>query len=170
MLDRTAPALSPTHTPVSTPIAVLARTELDDTHAVPTLRLPPTRACALRLVVPISDTTTVTLTDPVVGPFVATTLLSAAVPPPKLTTRLALDRVPPDVSPRHAPASSPCPLLPTTLLDDTHAVPATQLRPTDAHGLRSTAPTDVTATVTLTDPVVGALLALALLADSDPPE
>jgi hypothetical protein len=145
----------------------LPRTLLDDTHTVPASALPPTRPRALRSTAPTLDTTTVKLTDPVVGPFVVTTLLTANDTPPKLTPRLKLDRVRPLLNSTLTPLSDPKPALHPTLLDDTHCVPCPELPLIRDPTLRSTPPTDNTNTVMLTPPVVGLLVGTVLLSDRD---
>ncbi len=81
MLDRVCPDVAATLSPVSDPRPALPRTQLDDVHTVLTCALPPTRARALRSAAPTDDTQNVMLTDPVVGAFVVTTLLTASDTP-----------------------------------------------------------------------------------------
>ena len=54
-------------------------------------------------------------------------------------------------------------------LDDVHTVPPKPDRPIDTLGLASAAPIELASTVTLTEPLLAMFVAVALLADSDPP-
>ena len=65
-------------TPVSYPSPAFPRIELDDIHTVPTAPLRPTRLRGLKFspTLPTFDAKTVKLTDPVLGAFVVTALLT----------------------------------------------------------------------------------------------
>jgi hypothetical protein len=76
-LDRVRPDVDTTPSPLSDPRPHFDRTLLDDTHTVPTAPLPPIRLLTLRSTAPTLDTSTVILTDPVVGQFEAIVLLVA---------------------------------------------------------------------------------------------
>ena len=83
-LDRTPPEVAAKLTPVSHPSPLLHPMLLDDTHTLPTLELPPTRTPTLRFTAPTDDTAIVMLVEPVVAPFVLTTLLNTNDAPSKL--------------------------------------------------------------------------------------
>ena len=106
---------------------------------------------------------------PVNGPFEKTTLLIPEEIPEKLTTWLALDQVCADVAATETAGWWPGAALARTALDDDHAVCCAALPPTRARAVRSTVPTDDTATVTLTEPVVGPLVDVTELTASDAP-
>ncbi len=124
---------------------------------VPVHALLPTRLDELKLTVPAADTTKVTLTDPVVGPFTCTRLLTPRSASSKLKARVRQDSTPTDVTTMLAPVSDPPPSLPRTLLDDTHRVLETDDAPLRRQGLVLVAAIDDTDRVTLTDPVAPAL-------------
>lgn len=139
----------------------------DDRHTVPAAALPPTRPRALTSPALAIRTTTVTLTDPVVGPFRAT--ISLTDTDPYDTAAPALDRVSPDVATNARPTSDPALVLHPTLLDDPHAVPAAAVPPTLHRPLSDIAPISLANTVALTDPVDAPFPRTTLLTRSDSP-
>ena len=126
------------------------------------LLLRPVRTVLLASVRLASDMTTVTDTDPVVGPLVA------AVPRLFAVTRSALTASSMLNCPRSSvavivPLSTTDPILMCKLLDDAHAVPRAELRPSRLCALLSDDRAVATTTVTYTDPVAAAFVPVASL-------
>jgi len=81
MLDRVSLDVDTTANPPAKPVPLLDPTLLDDVHRVPMPELPPNLVPMLQSKLPTNDTTTVTLTHPVVPTFVRTVLLNTADTP-----------------------------------------------------------------------------------------
>ena len=99
--------------------------------------------------------------------FVLTTLLTDSDPESKLHALLTLAAVARQVKPTLIPTSTPELLLLSTLLVDTHALVPVTVWSNRPRGLVFAAETRVAATVTLTAPVVAALVATTLLGDTE---
>ena len=140
---------------------------LVDTQPDASLQLDPTFEIKLLSTDSDLENTTVTLTDPVAGPFTVLTLLTLLDAMPKLTARDKLvDTIGLLTTSARLP-DAPSPALARTLLTDCHSVAAEPDSPSRTQDVTAAGKTR---TVKLCDPVVGPFVMIMLLAESDAPE
>ena len=150
----------------SLPRPTFADTLVDDCHTVAAPELAPARQRQLRSTAPPFARSTVTELAPVLGTLLATASLAALGTLAKLTAKVRLDPVNPDVSTTLMALSVPILTLPPTLLYDVHGDPGVELRPIRPLQLRSHDTDDDCTSVTLDDPVSAAFVTTTPLTDT----
>lgn len=135
----------------------------DDNHRDDSVSEPPTRTLTLVSSVTNADApTTVTLTDPVLAPFVAIVELGSG--PAAVATASNVPTCRPDVATQRRPVALLIVVLPRTLLSDVHKVLDNLLPPTRPTALYAKRPPPTRPTiVTLCDPVAPTFVPTTLL-------
>ena len=143
------------------PCPALHRTDVSDSHSVPSHPVCPHRTIAVKATAPKTAPCTVTDVDPVPAllyPLIALTMPVSieysAVPLP--------DRCPDVITTRHVPRA-PCPALHRTDVSDSHSVPSHAVCPDHILTVKATAPQTAPCTVTDVDPTPALLYPLVTL-------
>jgi len=151
MLPPRSPAATVTRSVPRTPCPTRHRTDVSDSHSVPSHPVCPTRPSAVNATSPRLDPCTVTDADPVPAWFKRRAKL----------TLLASIEYPSDMLPKRSPAvtvvrrvpPAPCPTRHRTDVSESHSVPSHPVCPIRPSAVKATGPMIDPCTVTDVDPI-----------------
>jgi hypothetical protein len=161
MLPDRSPAVITTRRVPRAPCPTLHRTDVSDSHSVPSHPVCPDRTIAVKATTPKPAPCTVTEAEPV--PALLYPLVTLTLPASIEYTAVPLpDRSPAVITIRRVPRI-PCPILHRTDVSDSHSVPSHPVCPERTIAVKATSPNSAPSIVTDVDPVPALLYPLITL-------